>query len=264
MAVSKRLRFEILRRDNHACRYCGRSAPEVKLTIDHVVPETLGGSDDPDNLVAACSDCNGGKSSASPDATMVADVASDAVRWSAAIKQAADEMALHDNTAVYEAVVNAWTSFRRNQIPGDYRETIDQFLNAGLPPDDIVQMVHVADAKPSIYNRWSYFCGCCWTRVRQLHERAGEILSEPGTTSEIPQNSLVTRWTLEEIDQLVAQARCVYEHWVPDGPDACCRHLADGHCGDPICKVEYIGLLMEEVDKVIDARQREREIQEAL
>ncbi|MEU5976310.1 hypothetical protein [Streptomyces sp. NPDC047315] len=23
MAVSKRLRYEILRRDNHACRYCG-------------------------------------------------------------------------------------------------------------------------------------------------------------------------------------------------------------------------------------------------
>lgn len=23
MAISKRLRYEILRRDNHACRYCG-------------------------------------------------------------------------------------------------------------------------------------------------------------------------------------------------------------------------------------------------
>jgi len=31
MAVSKRLRFEILRRDDHACRYCGATAPEAKL-----------------------------------------------------------------------------------------------------------------------------------------------------------------------------------------------------------------------------------------
>src|SRR6185369_3226628 len=61
MAVSKRLRFEILRRDNHTCRYCGRSAPEVKLTVDHVKPEALGGRTEPDNLVAACSDCNAGK-----------------------------------------------------------------------------------------------------------------------------------------------------------------------------------------------------------
>lgn len=41
MSVSKRLRFEVLRRDNHTCRYCGSSAPEVKLTIDHVVPVAL-------------------------------------------------------------------------------------------------------------------------------------------------------------------------------------------------------------------------------
>lgn len=46
MAVSTRLRYEILRRDNHQCRYCGGTAPDVKLTIDHVIPETLGGNDD--------------------------------------------------------------------------------------------------------------------------------------------------------------------------------------------------------------------------
>lgn len=43
MAVSKRLRFEVLRRDNHACRYCGATPPDVVLTIDHVVQTALGG-----------------------------------------------------------------------------------------------------------------------------------------------------------------------------------------------------------------------------
>ena len=38
MAVSKRTRYEVLRRDNHACRYCGASAPDAKLTVDHVLP----------------------------------------------------------------------------------------------------------------------------------------------------------------------------------------------------------------------------------
>ena len=177
MAVSKRLRYEILRRDGNRCRYCGGKAPDVALTIDHVIPEALGGTDDPNNLVAACVDCNGGKSSASPDAALVAEVSDSAVKWAAAMKRAAEENKLNDNTAVYEAVVNAWSSFRRNRIPADYRETIDQFLNAGLPADDIVQMAHVADAKPSIYNRWSYFCGCCWTRIRQLQDIAAEIMS---------------------------------------------------------------------------------------
>jgi 5-methylcytosine-specific restriction endonuclease McrA len=92
MAVSKRLRYEVLKRDNHTCAYCGRTAPEVKLTIDHVVPTTLGGDDDPSNLVAACADCNSGKSSSNPDAPIVANVAEDALRWAKAQQAAAQQM----------------------------------------------------------------------------------------------------------------------------------------------------------------------------
>lgn len=61
-ALSKKLRFQILERDNFACRYCGRGAPEYRLEIDHVTPVACGGSDHPDNLIAACCDCNAGKS----------------------------------------------------------------------------------------------------------------------------------------------------------------------------------------------------------
>lgn len=60
--VRPRLRFAVLARDGFACRYCGRTAPEVKLHVDHVTPKADGGTDHPDNLCAACSDCNQGKS----------------------------------------------------------------------------------------------------------------------------------------------------------------------------------------------------------
>lgn len=90
MAVSKRLRYEVLRRDNHTCRYCGAAAPDVKLTVDHIVPETLGGTDEASNLVAACQDCNAGKSSSTADAALVEDVDQDAMRWSNAMKRAAE------------------------------------------------------------------------------------------------------------------------------------------------------------------------------
>lgn len=86
MAVSKRLRYEILRRDNHACRYCGATAPQAKLAVDHVIPQSLGGSDKPENLVASCTDCNAGKTSSMPDAMPVADVDQDDFRESAASK----------------------------------------------------------------------------------------------------------------------------------------------------------------------------------
>jgi hypothetical protein len=55
------LRFEVLQRDNFTCRYCGRKAPEVKLHIDHVHPISEGGTNDIDNLVTACQECNSGK-----------------------------------------------------------------------------------------------------------------------------------------------------------------------------------------------------------
>jgi hypothetical protein len=91
MAVSKRLRYEILRRDNHACRYCGATAPDVKLNVDHVIPQALGGSNAPTNLVASCVDCNAGKTSSMPNATPVADVEQDAFRKAAELKQKSTE-----------------------------------------------------------------------------------------------------------------------------------------------------------------------------
>jgi 5-methylcytosine-specific restriction endonuclease McrA len=55
-------RFEIFRRDNFTCKYCGRKAPEVKLEVDHAISWKEGGSSNPANLVTACMDCNRGKS----------------------------------------------------------------------------------------------------------------------------------------------------------------------------------------------------------
>ena len=61
MAISKRKRFIIFRRDKYTCRYCGRTSPAVTLEVDHKIPRSQGGTDDEDNLVTACFDCNRGK-----------------------------------------------------------------------------------------------------------------------------------------------------------------------------------------------------------
>jgi hypothetical protein len=62
MALSVRTRFEIFKRDDFTCRYCGRRSPEVVLEIDHVLPLCEGGSDDEMNLLTSCWECNRGKS----------------------------------------------------------------------------------------------------------------------------------------------------------------------------------------------------------
>ena len=59
--LSKKIRFEVFKRDKFTCQYCGRMAPEVVLHIDHIKPVAEGGGNDIMNLVTACSDCNLGK-----------------------------------------------------------------------------------------------------------------------------------------------------------------------------------------------------------
>jgi hypothetical protein len=61
MALSKRLRFEVFKRDSFTCQYCGRTPPAVVLEIDHFLARANGGGDQEDNLLTACFDCNRGK-----------------------------------------------------------------------------------------------------------------------------------------------------------------------------------------------------------
>lgn len=60
--IPQGVRFDVFRRDNFTCVYCGASSPDVVLECDHKVPVAKGGKDDRDNLVTACFDCNRGKS----------------------------------------------------------------------------------------------------------------------------------------------------------------------------------------------------------
>lgn len=60
-AIPKFIRFEVFKRDKFTCQYCGASAPEVILEIDHIKPVSKGGTDDMMNLVTSCRDCNRGK-----------------------------------------------------------------------------------------------------------------------------------------------------------------------------------------------------------
>lgn len=59
--ISKKLRFEVFKRDKFTCQYCGRSAPEVILHADHIQPVSKDGETDITNLITSCQDCNLGK-----------------------------------------------------------------------------------------------------------------------------------------------------------------------------------------------------------
>lgn len=51
-------RAAVYKRDHYKCVYCGSTED---LTIDHKIPVSKGGKNKKDNMVTACSDCNGQK-----------------------------------------------------------------------------------------------------------------------------------------------------------------------------------------------------------
>jgi hypothetical protein len=55
------LRFAILRRDDFRCQYCGATALEDKLEVDHIIPWEKGGETVASNLTTSCRRCNAGK-----------------------------------------------------------------------------------------------------------------------------------------------------------------------------------------------------------
>lgn len=54
LSLPPAVRRAVLERDHHLCHYCEQFAE----TVDHKTAHSRGGSDDLENLVAACADCN--------------------------------------------------------------------------------------------------------------------------------------------------------------------------------------------------------------
>jgi hypothetical protein len=181
MAVSRRLRFEILRRDQHTCRYCGAKAPDVTLAVDHVIPITLGGGDEPNNLVTACTPCNAGKSSMPADAAVVEDVDATAVLFARALTVAAERR--RADRAAMDAVVQEfgglWKEFGSPPQPEDWYASIERFYLAGLDSADLFDFAAIAaTSRASWGGIWKYFCGCCWREITDRQELARRLIED--------------------------------------------------------------------------------------
>lgn len=194
MAVSKRTRYEVLKRDNHTCRYCGAAAPDVVLTVDHVTPVALGGTDEPSNLVAACKDCNAGKASTAPDAAVVEDVKQDAIRWAAAMKLAGERVAARHALAddYKRAFLDGFQSYYGSPfapadiytpvLPEAWEGSIATFYQRGLPLGMMLHAIDKTATKPRLgrYDWFRYFAGICWSMLSEMQSDAQAILDGEG------------------------------------------------------------------------------------
>lgn len=185
MGVSKTLRYQILRRDGYKCHYCGSGAPHVSLHIDHVIPEALGGTNDPSNLLTACSDCNAGKAATPADAAVVAQVDERNVAWASAMDQARQGLhqAEDEQKAHVTAFLNEWERYGYREpdpLPADYGQAVLTWIDRGLTQRDFEHLLAVTYSKAGLWRneRFRYFAGCCWRRLSDLEQAAERIMRE--------------------------------------------------------------------------------------
>lgn len=65
-SISQEKRIRIFERSGGVCSYCGDEITLNGFHVEHMLPQSRGGSNDDDNLVASCRRCNMAKSSQTP------------------------------------------------------------------------------------------------------------------------------------------------------------------------------------------------------
>lgn len=181
MAITKRLRFEILRRDDFRCTYCGATpADGTELRVDHVIPVALGGTDDPSNLTTSCFDCDSGKTSSSPTEIQVRAVEAQDLVWRHQVGEALAQIRSEQTERAtivdqFEALWNAWTwTDRKGQRrtfdkAAGWRSSVGLMLDRGLSLEHLDMCITIAmEANPD--DEWTYFCGVAWNTLRRAQE----------------------------------------------------------------------------------------------
>lgn len=171
-ALSKKLRFEVFKRDAFACQYCGAHPPGVLLHVDHIVPVAAGGKNEMDNLVTACEPCNLGKGAR--DLRVIpqslAEKARETQEREAQLKGYQEILEAKRQRIDVETwrVLDALYGRRCESVSNDeYRSTQRFVEKLGLYP--VLEAADIARASTVPYGRlFRYFCGICWNKVREI------------------------------------------------------------------------------------------------
>lgn len=174
--LSKRTRFEVFKRDLFTCQYCGAHPPAVVLECDHIIPVAEGGGNDDSNLVTSCFDCNRGKSSVPLEiapksldekAIEIQEREAQIAGYREVMQKRLDRIEDDMWQVAFALVPNA----SENGLRRDWLRSIKMF-NEKLPLHGVLDAAEHALAmkRYSEIQRFKYFCGICWNKIREGHD----------------------------------------------------------------------------------------------
>lgn len=170
-SISKKIRFEVFKRDYFECQYCGNCPPASILEIDHIIPVSKNGSDDIYNLITSCFDCNRGKSnrlltsipkSLEDKAYLIAEKLAQVKAYDKLLK----ELKKYENKRIdhIQEIFNIY--YPDFSFSEKFRNSVKRFLD-NLDSNDVEAHMQTACNKGySGESAVKYFCGICWNRIR--------------------------------------------------------------------------------------------------
>ncbi|MGX9985870.1 HNH endonuclease [Soonwooa purpurea] len=172
ISISKKIRFEVLKRDGFTCQYCSAKPPKVPLEVDHIMPVCKGGKNNIDNLITACFDCNRGKSGI--ELTSVPEtILEKSEGKKLALKQYKEyqkilQMEKMQMEIDIDSVEMVYMSIFEGYIfTPKFRISVKDFISK-LGVNEVVDAMEKACNK--MYDEdhaLRYFCGICWTQIRE-------------------------------------------------------------------------------------------------
>lgn len=175
--ISKRVRFEVFKRDGFQCQYCGASPPEVLLHIDHIEPVSKGGGNDESNLVTSCQGCNLGKSNVllSSAPKSLQDRSAEAEEREAQLSAYADimrEVRDRIDRQAWEIAEELSPGCSERGYSKDRLSGIRRFVSE-LPYHTVMDATSIANGRfPYSETRaFKYFCGVCWRIIREEQDQ---------------------------------------------------------------------------------------------
>ena len=176
-SLSKKTRFEVFKRDGFQCAYCGQSPPSVVLEVDHIEPISKGGTDDVNNLITACFDCNRGKSNNElnhiiPNIVysleMLKEKEAQFKAYHAYIRRI-EKLKLKLGQDIEDLFIDVFPGYK---FADHFKKTtILNFINK-LPIDELKDSMTIALGKKiPPENTIKYFCGVCWRKIECKNSR---------------------------------------------------------------------------------------------
>jgi hypothetical protein len=172
-AISKSIRFEIFKRDRFTCQYCGRTVPQVILHVDHITAVISGGTDDINNLITSCADCNLGKGARSlknmpaplMDKTVEIQERREQINAYRALIDAERETTESEAWEIVEIFSPGAQTFDRRDFA-----SVERFLGK-LGFIEVREAAEIAvNARVSKFKRFAYFCGVCFNKLRRADD----------------------------------------------------------------------------------------------